>query len=56
MEALSEIMSNIPENGTPAEYVTWFANALAAVFSALKELFGNFKGLIGGDKGEEEGE
>ena len=55
MDAVTDILGNIPQNGTPAEYVSWFAQALSALFSALMEIFGKIKS-IGGEEAAEEGE
>ncbi len=52
MDALTGVIEGIPQNGTPAEYVTWFAQALSALFNALMEIFGKLKGLTGGEEGE----
>ena len=52
MDALTGVIDGIPQNGTPAEYVTWFAQAISALFKALMEIFGKLKGLTGGEEGE----
>ncbi len=42
VSAVEGLLNGLPQDGTPAEYVTWFANMLKAVFEIIMNLFKSF--------------
>ncbi len=42
LSGIQGLLEGMPSDGSPAEYVTWFANMLKAVFELVSGLFSSF--------------